>query len=118
MFGKITKSIVLTEMGNVTVTGQHDAVQCHLRFVRYHARNSKPIPLGPDVSECVGPREEVAIYADRSLAWCERELGNVPYDRAAWAAGTWVQGMDRSGELVRATDGTLGRLGAGVTLRD
>ena len=118
MFGKQMKSIVATEMGYVTVTGPHDAVKCHLRFVRYHARNSKPMPTGPDPSECVGPREEVAMSADRSLAWCERELGNVPYDRAAWATCAWVQGMDRSGELVRATDGTLGRLRAGVTLRD
>ena len=54
----------------------------------------------------------------RDAAWCERELGDVPYDRVAWDTCTWAQGMDRPGELVRATDGTLGRLGAGVTLRD
>ena len=91
MLGKIAKSIVATEMGDVTVTGQHDAVQCHLRFVRYHARNSKPMPTGPDPSECVGPREEAAMYADRSQDWIARELGDVPHETiTGWrsAAGT------------------------------
>ena len=109
MFGKQTKSIVATEMGYVTVTGHHDAVKCHLKFVRYHARNSKPVPLGPDASECVGPREEVAMSAGRSQDWIARNLGDVPHRHTG---GLWelVVAVGIDGPLpTRAPVESLGR---------
>lgn len=71
-------------------------------------------------------------YYQRDSDWIARNLGDVPYRHTGglWElvaavgvdgplpSSAWTPGRIMEGELVRSTDGTMGRLGAGVTLRD